>query len=64
MKKDIVRAYCKNLQSERYQKREAYYKTLIKETRHDELVDEFIIRRSKFDREKQLLSPEVDCSDI
>ena len=63
MENEIVVAFCENNQEPSYLARVEYYKTIDKESYNDIYLKKFLKERPKYDRNKQLLSKNIRCSD-
>lgn len=63
MENEIVVAFCENNQEPAYQERAEYYKKIDKESYNDIYLAKFLKERPKYDRNKQLLSKNIKCSD-
>lgn len=63
MEGEIVVAHCKNSIEPAYLARVAYYKTIEKQSYNDVYLEKFLTTKGKYDRNKQLLSKNVKCSD-
>lgn len=63
MEGEIVVAHCENSIEPVFLSRVAYYKTIEKESYNDVYQENFLTKKQKYDRNKQLLSRNVKCSD-
>lgn len=61
MKTEIVQSYCNNNENPSYLKRKERYDSLVEETINDKIISSYIKTKPKFDRAKQLLSPDIIC---
>ena len=62
MVNEIIPAYCENKINPDYLARAARYKTMDVRTYNDDMIDNFLKDRPKYNREYQLLSKDIECN--